>query len=56
MSMDLDTTFAVISEPDHLAHALKSRYNAPTASPPIFPSFPEECDEFWRTLATAFNQ
>ncbi len=63
---DMLHTFAVISEPDGLAEALKSRYNAESIAnapgnaiadrlTPYLPFIPGERDEFWKTLTAAFS-
>ncbi|MCB9133967.1 MAG: TIGR03617 family F420-dependent LLM class oxidoreductase [Anaerolineales bacterium] len=50
-------TFAVIAEPDHLAEALKSRYNGGIADrlTPYLPFVPGERDAFWQSLASVFR-
>ena len=62
---DMLHTFAVMSTPDNLAEALKSRYNAPPEGSslaladrvtPYLPFMPGERDEFWRNLTEAFGQ
>ncbi|GAB4580591.1 MAG: LLM class F420-dependent oxidoreductase [Anaerolineales bacterium] len=49
-------TFAVIAEPQHLAEALKSRYNGlADRLTPYLPFIPGERDDFWQNLASAFH-
>jgi probable F420-dependent oxidoreductase len=49
-------TFAVISKQSSLAAALKSRYNGlADRITPYIPFIPGERDDFWQSLAAAFN-
>ena len=49
-------TFAVISEPESLADALKSRYNdLADRLTPYLPFIPGKRDEFWKNLAATFH-
>jgi alkanesulfonate monooxygenase SsuD/methylene tetrahydromethanopterin reductase-like flavin-dependent oxidoreductase (luciferase family) len=59
ISPEMLDTFAVLAEPEHLAAALKSCYNAnsPLADrlTPYLPFIPGARDTFWQSLARAFR-
>lgn len=56
ITAEMLNTFAVIAEPEHLAEALKSRYNGlADRLTPYLPFIPGERDGFWRSLADSFR-